>query len=94
MRARVAAIELLLREGLGRPPQAEKTQVPRLTEFCRSCREESWAEVEAVFAASFLTGIDELERVGGTKLVRNRVARRSEDVRNALREALAEPEFV
>jgi hypothetical protein len=30
VRARVAAIELLLREGLGRPPQAEETPVPRL----------------------------------------------------------------
>jgi hypothetical protein len=29
-RARVAAIELLLREGLGRPPQAEETPAPRL----------------------------------------------------------------
>src|SRR4030095_13648048 len=30
VRARVAAIELLLREGLGRPPQAEEPSVPRL----------------------------------------------------------------
>jgi len=30
VRARVAAIELLLREGLGRPPQAEEAPAPRL----------------------------------------------------------------
>jgi hypothetical protein len=30
VRARVAAIELLLREGLGRPPQAEEVSVPQL----------------------------------------------------------------
>jgi hypothetical protein len=30
VRSRVAAIELLLREGLGRPPQAEEAPVPRL----------------------------------------------------------------
>ena len=30
VRSRVAAIELLLREGLGRPPQAEEAASPRL----------------------------------------------------------------
>jgi hypothetical protein len=92
VRARVAAIELLLREGLSRPPQAEEAHVPRLPSSAEAVEKMSWAEMKDVFAASFVTEIDELERSGTTKLVRDRVARLSEDVRNALREALAEPE--
>jgi hypothetical protein len=94
VRARVAAIELLLREGLGRPPQAEETHTPRLPSSAEAVEKMSWAEMKAVFAASFVTELDELEHSGGRKLVRDRVARLSEDVRNALREALAEPGLV
>ena len=84
----------MLREGLGRPPQAEETHAPRLPSSVEAVEKMSWAEMKAVFAASFVSEIDDLERSGGAKLIRDRVARLSEDVRNALREALAEPELV
>lgn len=42
VRSRVAAIELLLREGLGRPPQAEELATPRLPENVDAVRNLSW----------------------------------------------------
>ena len=57
----------------------------------RKLEKMSWAEMNAVFAASFVTEPDELQHAGGSKLVRHRVAGLSEDVRNTLREALASP---
>jgi hypothetical protein len=42
VRARVAAIELLLREGLGRPPQSEEVSVPQLPTNARILLEASW----------------------------------------------------
>jgi hypothetical protein len=55
VRSRVAAIELLLREGLGRPPQAEETHAPRLPSSAEAVEKMSWTEMKAVFAASFVT---------------------------------------
>ena len=46
VRSRVAAIELLLREGLGRPPQADETAIPRLPRSPQVIEEGfSWEDV-------------------------------------------------
>src|SRR4029077_9852800 len=59
-----AATELLLRKGLGRPPQAEETHAARLPGSAEAIERMAWAEMTAVFAAAFVTEIDYLERFG------------------------------
>jgi hypothetical protein len=89
VRARVAAIELLLREGLGRPGQAEEPPTPRLPETVAEMRSMSWDEMQ-YFAATLL--VDELvalRRDGGAQLLRSRVAELGDSERRVLREALA-----
>jgi hypothetical protein len=89
VRARVAAIELLLREGLGRPPQAEEQRTPRLPDSPSAIDQMPWADMKLVFASYFASEISELHRVGGKALLRQRVAALSEGERDALREALS-----
>jgi hypothetical protein len=50
VRARVAAIELLLREGLGRAPQAEEPPASRMPQSVEEVRKLSWEQLEQVFA--------------------------------------------
>ena len=93
VRARVAAIELLLREGLGRPPQAEEAPAPRMPATAAAVRAMSWDELQILGATLFA---DEIASVaeGGDTLLRERLASLGPDERRALREALAEPELV
>jgi hypothetical protein len=51
VRARVAAIELLLREGLGRPAQTEETPLPRLPTTAAEVEALSWDELKALVLA-------------------------------------------
>jgi hypothetical protein len=89
VRARVAAIELLLREGLGRPATAE-VQSPRMAASVAAVKEMSWDEMEALFAAIYVEQIAAARRDGSDALVRAKVAALSEGERRVLREALAE----
>jgi hypothetical protein len=57
-RARVAAIQLLLSEGLGRAPQAEENQV-KVPQSLSDLRKLSFPEVEALVATHFLELIHE-----------------------------------
>jgi hypothetical protein len=91
VRARVAAIELLLREGLGRAPQAEETPAPRLPATVAAIEEMSWDEMQALFAAIHTEEIAAAHRHGGKALVREKLAALSEDERRVLREALLDP---
>jgi hypothetical protein len=50
VRARVAAIELLLREGLGRAPQAEGKSAPRIPRTVEEVEALSWTEMLEVAA--------------------------------------------
>ena len=50
VRARVAAIELLLREGLGRAPQAEEAPAPRLPATAAAVAQMSWEELQILGA--------------------------------------------
>jgi hypothetical protein len=90
-KARVAAVEVLLREGLGRPGQAEEPTTPRLPATVNGIRSMSWEDMQ-YFAATLL--VDELmtlQRDGGEQLLRRRVAELGGSERRVLRKALAEP---
>jgi hypothetical protein len=88
VRARVAAIELLLREGLGRPATAEEVTSPQLPTNVSAIREMSWADIQALFAAIYVDEIAAASRDGSEALLRAKVASLSEGERRALREAL------
>jgi hypothetical protein len=90
VRSRVAAIELLLREGLGRPPQAEEAASPRLPATVEAIEKLGWTDMKAIFAAHFASEIAAVAQDGGDTLLRERVARLDEHQRHLLREALEE----
>jgi hypothetical protein len=90
VRSRVAAIELLLREGLGRPPQAEEAASPRLPRTAEAVKQMSWDDMCYVFAAEFTSEIEGVIDAGGEPLLRERVAALNEDQRQLLRDALDE----
>jgi hypothetical protein len=89
VRSRVAAIELLLREGLGRPAQAEEPSVPQLPDSVEAIRAMSWTEIQTVFAVTFANEIEAVSE-RGIDALRERVAALSEDERRLLRDALDE----
>jgi hypothetical protein len=92
-KAQVAAVEVLLREGLGRPAQAEEPTQPILPESVAGIESMSWEDMQ-YFAATLL--MDELltvRRDGGAALLRDRVAALSEGERRILCEALLESEL-
>jgi hypothetical protein len=60
VRSRVAAIELLLREGLGRPAQAEEPHHAALPATPAAIKQMSWSDLQTVFALEFA---DEIETV-------------------------------
>jgi hypothetical protein len=78
VRARVAAIELLLREGLGRPPQAEEPSRPRLPNDPEAVERMSWQDMQALMA------------VLGPDLVRDSVAALDDGQKRILRDLLHE----
>ena len=90
VRSRVAAIELLLREGLGRPPQAEEAASPRLPRTAEAVEKLGWADMKMIFATHFASEIAAVTEDGGDALLRERVAALDEDQRQLLREALDE----
>ena len=90
VRSRVAAIELLLREGLGRPPQAEEAASARLPHTVKAVEKLGWDDLQTIFAAIFASEIEALIDAGGEPLLRERVAALHEDQRRLLRDALAE----
>ena len=90
VRARVAAIELLLREGLGRPAAAEEVHPPRLPATVAAVSEMGWEEMQALFAAIYVDEIAAAQRSGGAGLVREKLLALTEGERRALRGALLE----
>ena len=89
VRSRVAAIELLLREGLGRPPQAEEAASPRLPRTADAVEKLGWDDLQTIFAAQFASEIEAVTERGGEAALRERVTALHEDQRQLLREALA-----
>jgi hypothetical protein len=88
VRSRVAAIELLLREGLGRPPQAEEQASPRLPRTAEAVEKLGWKDMQMIFAAHFATEIAAVAENGGETLIRERVAVLDVEQRRMLRDAL------
>jgi hypothetical protein len=88
VRARVAAIELLLREGLGRPPQAEETPSPRLPMTAAAVARMGWDDLQMLGATIFAEEIASISIGEGETLLRERLASLGAAERRALRGAL------
>jgi hypothetical protein len=88
VRSRVAAIELLLREGLGRPAQAEEPVVAGMPESVEAVKNMSWRDMQVLVA---MTYADEIAAVSerGPEALREKLAALSEDERALLTHALA-----
>src|SRR5262249_10934565 len=74
VRARVTAIELLLRQGLGRPAVAEEPRTARMPANVAAVESLSWPEMQALFAAIYADEIAAVQRSGGAALVREKIA--------------------
>jgi hypothetical protein len=94
VRARVAAIELLLREGLGRAPQAEETPAPRMPSSAAAVARMGWDDLQTLGATIFAEEIVAVASGGGETLLRERLDSLDVDQRRALRGALDELEAV
>ena len=68
----MAAIELLLREGLGRPPQAEETASPRLPRTAEGVEKLSWDDLQMIFATQFASEIAVVTEGEGEAMLRER----------------------
>jgi hypothetical protein len=90
VRARVAAIELLLREGLGRPAVAEEPPALRLPTTAAAVEAMPWSDMKSLFASLFVDEIAAVRRDGSDEHLRRRVMALNADDREALRAALAE----
>jgi hypothetical protein len=90
-KARVAAVEVLLREGLGRPAQAEETTMPRLPESAAAVHSRSWEDMRYFAATLLVEELVSLKRDGGEAFLRGRIAALSESDRRVLRQAVLEP---
>jgi hypothetical protein len=90
VRSRVAAIELLLREGLGRPAQAEEPRHATLPSTREGIEQLSWTDLQAVFAVEFAEQIQTVVTGETATVIRERLKEVGEDGRALLREALDE----
>jgi hypothetical protein len=87
-KACVAAVEVLLREGLGRPGQAQEPPAPRLPESAAAIASMSWQDMQRFAATLFLDDLVAVQREGSEALLRARVAELRDEQRHLLREAL------
>jgi hypothetical protein len=90
VRSRVAAIELLLREGLGRPAQAEEPHHAALPATAAAVKQMSWEDLQAVFAIEFADAIAAIDAGEAATVICDRLALVGKHGRAALREAIRE----
>ena len=88
VRARISAVEVLLREGLGRPAQAEEVPTPQLSANVAAVKRMGWEEMQFLLAATYVDEIAAIERRGGVALLQEKLAALSEGELLVLREAL------
>ena len=81
---------LLLREGLGRPAQAEEPSVPQLPDSVEAIRAMDWRDLQAVFALQFAGDITTVRAGETASVIRQRISQL--EGRAILREALHELE--
>jgi hypothetical protein len=93
VRSHVAAIEVLLREGWGRAPQAEEPASSRMARTVEQARGLSWDQATLVFATHFAGEIVSVAS-DGDELLRSRLASLSGEERRVLRRTLEELELV
>jgi hypothetical protein len=86
----VSAIQLLLTESLGKPPQAEEVPAPRLPASAERVKRLGWEDLLALGAALELHEIEGVIDHGGPEALRTRLNRLTDEQRSTLREALAE----
>ena len=86
----MAAIELLLREGLGRPPQAEETAAPKLPATAAAVTSMGWDDLQILGATLFAEEIAAVEAGAGAELLHERLAHMSQETRQLLRVADSE----
>jgi hypothetical protein len=89
-RARVGASEVLLREGLGKPAQAEEIARPSLPANSNAVARMSWDDTQHLAALLFADEIESVLAQGGREAVRERRVGFSDAQREVLRDALAE----
>lgn len=94
VRSRLAAIELLLHEGLGRPATGEDVRSPSLPTTAAAVKDMNWEDMQALFAATYVDEIVVAQREGGRGALQEKLLSLPESERQVLREALAEPEFL
>jgi hypothetical protein len=90
VRARVGAIEVLLREGLGRPAQAEEVVGPKPPANADAVARMSWDDAQHLATVLFADEIENVLTQGGREAVCERLAAFSDAQRQVLSEALAE----
>ena len=76
VRSRLAAIELLLHEGLGRPATGEDVRTPSLPATTAAVKDMPWDDIQALFAATYVDEIAAAQRDGGKDALRERSSRR------------------
>ena len=90
VRARVGAIEVLLREGLGRPAQVEEITSPKLPASITGVARMSWDDTQNLATLLFADEIESVLTQGGREALRERLAAFSDAQRQVLSEALVE----
>jgi hypothetical protein len=88
VRSRVAAIELLLREGLGRPAQAEEPQHAVVAPTATAVKEMSWEDLQVVFALQFADDIATVGTGAAGAVIQERLSGVGDAGRSLLRDAL------
>lgn len=88
VRSRVAAIEVWLREGLGRTREAEQPTPPQVPTTTRAAKSMTWEDMQYLATTLFVDEFETLAHEGGEALVRERISKLSDRDRCVLRQAL------
>jgi hypothetical protein len=92
VRSSVAPIELLLREGLGRPAQSEELHHAALPDTAAAVKQMSWSDLQTVFAVEFADEVEIVASGEAGSFIRERLDGVGLEGRRRLREALDEVE--
>ena len=91
VRSRLAAIELLLHEGLGRPATGDDPRPLNMPTTTLAVKDMPWEDMQALFAATYVDEIAAAPRDGRKDALRKKAMSLSASERQVLRDALTEP---